>query len=121
MSVAVAGSMSAPVVEVANQVDHGVDRHELFSANVRLTYAIASRLYCPPGFDRSDMAQHALLGLQRAALRFDPRRGTSFGIFAGIDQARPEKDHVALRQEVQRLLGELPPRERRVVELRFGL
>jgi RNA polymerase sigma factor (sigma-70 family) len=36
-------------------------------------------------------------------------------------EARPEEDRLALKEETQKLLGLLPARDRRIVELRFGI
>lgn len=58
------------------------DRDELILRYLPLAYRLAAR-YRRSGVPLEDLAQIASLGLVKAADRFDPGRGVSFGAFAG--------------------------------------
>jgi RNA polymerase primary sigma factor len=70
-------------------------RRRLVEANLRLVIAIA-RAYARAGVPLVDLIQEGNLGLLRAAEKFDWRRGTRFGTYAGW----------WIRQAVSRAAGE---------------
>lgn len=99
------------------------------------------------GLDRDDLAQEGAFGLMRAAERFDPDRGIRFGSYAWPAIERRMIDAIAssprpaarlaaepagahgvssevgpdLRATARAVVARLGARERRVIELRYGL
>ncbi|MFF0450625.1 sigma-70 family RNA polymerase sigma factor [Streptomyces sp. NPDC004609] len=56
-------------------------RNCLVAHNTRLVWKIATR-YAEQGLDMDDLAQHGILGLLRAAVKFDPAMGNKFSTYA---------------------------------------
>jgi RNA polymerase sporulation-specific sigma factor len=119
--------------------------------HLKLAYAVAwkfRRWAAYVGIDQADLAAEALLALVRAAKKYDPSRG-AFATLAHevirwelihlIKRKKPRLESMTLEEgrqldvpdhryaepgvkdDVAALLRRLPPRERRVIELCFGL
>lgn len=68
-------------------------RHELILCNIRLVVSIA-RYYRGRGLPQEDVIQEGIIGLNRAATKFDPRRNIRFSTYATL----------WIRQAIQRAL-----------------
>jgi RNA polymerase sigma factor (sigma-70 family) len=113
---------AAEEVELAKRIERGdlAAKERLINSNVRLVIKFARR-YQGHGLDLGDLVQEAMLGLIRAAEKFDWRRGYKFSTYAvlwikqsiqrGLDNTgRPVRipAHVAQRERtVIRVTGEL--------------
>jgi RNA polymerase primary sigma factor len=112
-------------VELAQRIERGdlAAKERLINSNVRLVIKFARR-YQGHGLDLGDLVQEAMLGLIRAAEKFDWRRGYKFSTYAvlwikqsiqrGLDNTgRPVRipAHVAQRERtVNRVTSELSAR-----------
>src|SRR5439155_1039633 len=85
-------------------------RRELAEGNLRLVVSIAKR-YRGRGLAFSDLIQEGNRGLMRAVDKYEHRLGFQFGTYATC----------WLRERISGVLRSLTPREREVIELRFGL
>src|SRR5947199_1527124 len=110
-------------VELAKRIERGdlAAKERLINSNLRLVIKFARR-YQGHGLPLQDLVQEAMLGLIRAAEKFDWRRGYKFSTYAvlwikqaiqrGLDNTgRPVRipAHVAQRERtVSRTEGELP-------------
>ncbi|TMD47938.1 MAG: RNA polymerase sigma factor RpoD/SigA [Chloroflexi bacterium] len=138
----------AEEIELAQRVAAGDEwaRHQLIEANLRLVIAIA-RQYSHTGVPLLDLIQEGNLGLMRAAEKFDAQRGCRFGTYATWwirqavnrahssladtleDSAASTLDEITAQrvlseqahEQVHRALALLPPRERLVITLRYGI
>src|SRR6266566_4979071 len=115
-------------VELAQRIERGdlEAKERLINSNVRLVISNARR-YQGLGLSREDLVQEAMLGLIRAAEKFDWRRGYKFSTYAvlwikqsiqrGLDNSgRPVRipAHVAQRERtVNRIEAELRARSDR--------
>jgi len=113
---------AAEEVELAKAIERGdlAAKERLINSNVRLVIKFARR-YQGHGLDLGDLVQEAMLGLIRAAEKFDWRRGYKFSTYAvlwikqsiqrGLDNTgRPVRipAHVAQRERtVNRVTSEL--------------
>src|SRR5919108_6404922 len=109
-------------IELAQRIERGdlAAKERLINSNLRLVISIARR-YQGQGLPLGDLVQEAMLGLIRAAEKFDWRRGYKFSTYAvlwikqsiqrGLDNTgRPVRipAHVAQRERtVNRVSGEL--------------
>jgi RNA polymerase primary sigma factor len=116
-------------VELAKRIERGdlAAKERLINSNLRLVIKFARR-YQGHGLDLGDLVQEAMLGLIRAAEKFDWRRGYKFSTYAvlwikqsiqrGLDNTgRPVRipAHVAQRERtVNRVSAELAARLDRV-------
>jgi RNA polymerase primary sigma factor len=112
-------------VELAQRIERGdlAAKERLINSNLRLVIKFARR-YQGHGLDLGDLVQEAMLGLIRAAEKFDWRRGYKFSTYAvlwikqsiqrGLDNTgRPVRipAHVAQRERtVSRVTAELTAR-----------
>ncbi|MGH2954016.1 MAG: sigma-70 family RNA polymerase sigma factor [Solirubrobacterales bacterium] len=112
-------------VELAQRIERGdlAAKERLINSNVRLVIKFARR-YQGHGLDLGDLVQEAMLGLIRAAEKFDWRRGYKFSTYAvlwikqsiqrGLDNTgRPVRipAHIAQRERtVNRITSELAAR-----------
>ena len=112
-------------VELAQRIERGdlAAKERLINSNVRLVIKFARR-YQGHGLDLGDLVQEAMLGLIRAAEKFDWRRGYKFSTYAvlwikqsiqrGLDNTgRPVRipAHIAQRERtVNRINSELAAR-----------
>jgi RNA polymerase primary sigma factor len=112
-------------VELAQRIERGdlAAKERLINSNVRLVIKFARR-YQGHGLDLGDLVQEAMLGLIRAAEKFDWRRGYKFSTYAvlwikqsiqrGLDNTgRPVRipAHIAQRERtVNRVTAELAAR-----------
>jgi len=113
---------AAEEVELAKRIERGdlAAKERLVNSNLRLVIKFARR-YQGHGLDLGDLVQEAMLGLIRAAEKFDWRRGYKFSTYAvlwikqsiqrGLDNSgRPVRipAHVAQRERtVNRVAAEL--------------
>ncbi len=113
---------AAEEVELAKRIERGdlAAKERLINSNLRLVIKFARR-YQGHGLDLGDLVQEAMLGLIRAAEKFDWRRGYKFSTYAvlwikqsiqrGLDNTgRPVRipAHVAQRERtVNRVTAEL--------------
>jgi RNA polymerase sigma factor (sigma-70 family) len=114
-----------------------VDRQRLVETHLRLVTRVAREFQIPDGMEFVDASQHGVLGLLRAAERFDPSSGVPFAAYAmwwirsaclkGIhDQGRvirlPSHVHGRLsalrrtRRELGQLRGGSAPSDRELAE-----
>jgi RNA polymerase primary sigma factor len=116
-------------IELAQRIERGdlAAKERLINSNLRLVIKFARR-YQGHGLDLGDLVQEAMLGLIRAAEKFDWRRGYKFSTYAvlwikqsiqrGLDNTgRPVRipAHVAQRERtVNRVTAELTARLDRV-------
>ena len=86
--------------------------------NLRLVLKDVFRFH-PVGMRRSDLFQEGILGLHRAAFRYDPARGTRFSTYATywirqsirkalIDRSRLIRVPQAIQEEIRKPVPELP-------------
>src|SRR5215218_8949451 len=113
---------AAEEVELAQRIERGdlAAKERLINSNLRLVIKFARR-YQGHGLDLGDLVQEAMLGLIRAAEKFDWRRGYKFSTYAvlwikqsiqrGLDNSgRPVRipAHIAQRERtVNRVTAEL--------------
>jgi len=57
-------------------------RQQFIEANVRLVLSLARRIRIPAHFDRDDVVQDGMIGLERAVERFDHTKGFKFSTYA---------------------------------------
>ena len=116
---------AAEEVELAQRIERGdlAAKERLVNSNLRLVIKFARR-YQGHGLDLGDLVQEAMLGLIRAAEKFDWRRGYKFSTYAvlwikqsiqrGLDNTgRPVRipAHIAQRERtVNRISAELTAR-----------
>lgn len=73
----------AKVVSLMRVRDEGAGaRDRLIGANLRLVISIAKRYPLPTGTDMLDLVQEGNIGLERAAQKFDGRKGFKFSVYA---------------------------------------
>jgi RNA polymerase primary sigma factor len=112
-------------IELAKRIEKGdlAAKEKLINSNLRLVIKFARR-YQGHGLDLGDLVQEAMLGLIRAAEKFDWRRGYKFSTYAvlwikqsiqrGLDNSgRPVRipAHIAQRERtVNRITSELTAR-----------
>jgi len=120
---------AAEEVELAQAIERGdlAAKERLINSNLRLVIKFARR-YQGHGLDLGDLVQEAMLGLIRAAEKFDWRRGYKFSTYAvlwikqsiqrGLDNTGRQvriPAHIAQRERtVNRITGELSARLDRV-------
>src|SRR6266511_2408241 len=120
---------AAEEIELAKRIERGdlAAKERLINSNLRLVIKFARR-YMGHGLDLGDLVQEAMLGLIRAAEKFDWRRGYKFSTYAvlwikqsiqrGLDNTgRPVRipAHVAQRERtVNRVTSELSARLDRI-------
>jgi RNA polymerase primary sigma factor len=120
---------AAEEIELAQRIERGdlAAKERLINSNLRLVIKFARR-YQGHGLDLGDLVQEAMLGLIRAAEKFDWRRGYKFSTYAvlwikqsiqrGLDNTgRPVRipAHIAQRERtVNRISAELTARLDRV-------
>ena len=113
---------AAEEIELAKRIERGdlAAKDRLINSNLRLVVRFATR-YQGHGLSLQDLVQEAMLGLIRAAEKFDWRRGYKFSTYAvlwikqaiqrGLDnsgRAVRVPAHVAIRErKVNRVAGEL--------------
>ena len=113
---------AAEEVELAQAIERGdlAAKERLINSNLRLVIKFARR-YQGHGLDLGDLVQEAMLGLIRAAEKFDWRRGYKFSTYAvlwikqsiqrGLDNTGRQvriPAHIAQRERtVNRITGEL--------------
>jgi RNA polymerase primary sigma factor len=95
-------------------------RNRLVEQNVRLVMAI-SREYRNRGVATEDLIQEGLLGLHRAAEKFDPARGFRFGTYATCWVRRAMGRACLESAALVRLPEELASRARRALDAAAGL
>jgi RNA polymerase primary sigma factor len=116
---------AAEEVELAKRIERGdlAAKERLINSNLRLVLKFARR-YQGHGLDLGDLVQEAMLGLIRAAEKFDWRRGYKFSTYAvlwikqsiqrGLDNSGRSvriPAHVAQRERtVNRVAGQLAAR-----------
>ena len=126
---------AAEEVELAQAIERGdlAAKERLINSNLRLVIKFARR-YQGHGLDLGDLVQEAMLGLIRAAEKFDWRRGYKFSTYAvlwikqsiqrGLDNTgRPVRipAHVAQRERtVNRVSAELSAKLDRDPDRRGG-
>jgi len=125
--------------EPPNKSVHVEKRNALVEANYGLVISVVKR-YANGHVPMGDLIQEGNLGLIAAAERFDIERGCRFSTYAvwwirgyvsrAMADLIPDENAVSpcelaekneLKERVRETVSCLKPRERRVVELRFGL
>src|ERR671937_596572 len=109
-------------VELAKRIERGdlAAKDRLINSNLRLVIKFARR-YQGHGLAMGDLVQEAMLGLIRAAEKFDWRRGYKFSTHA--ETTEDLEDEVMEREQeaaVTASLRKLPEDERRIIQARFG-
>lgn len=70
--------------ELGRRIQAGCQRSrdQLIEVNLRLACRVARSFRCPEGMEREDVQQEAIIGLTRAAEKWDPERGVRFSTYA---------------------------------------
>jgi RNA polymerase primary sigma factor len=102
---------AADEVHLAKRIEKGdaAAKERMINSNLRLVVSIAKR-YQGHDVPLLDLIQEGVIGLNRAAEKFDWRKGYKFSTYATW----------WIRQACQRAVADLPERQRRIIELRFG-
>lgn len=125
-------------------------RKRIVLSNLRLAVSVAKK-HLRPGLDMMELLSEGHLTLIRAADAFNPNHGVRFGTYAtlalmkdyahsagkmisdkhsGMDidligatqgKADHRLDEIAAKDQVQRLMTKLNPREREILSMRYGL